>query len=336
MTFAELVSRAFQLWWRRKALWALGVLLALCGRGAYSFSVNFQQRLAPSDPDEIERFAERYGDSVPTWLIEQIVPVLLGLALLGLVIWLVGGLLGAWVSAAMVLLTDAADRGEPLSVGAAFGRGRPYALRLFGVELLVALPILLLSLAVLAVFVVAMGTIFAQIFTGVMDGESGAAVPAAALGIIGGVLCLIPLILLVGLLGALLGLLGKLAGRACVLEGRGLRDGFGRAWRLARRSFGYLLLLWVMLLAVGGAFSLVAGLPASGMLLLAGPALLADGFGAGAALALVALAGYVLLVGVLLGGALTALNEMLWTLAFRWFAARAEPAPAPVPAPAPW
>jgi hypothetical protein len=327
MTFAELISRAFQLWWRRKSLWVVGVILALCGRGAYSFSVNFQQRLTPGDPAEIER----YGDLVPAWLIEQIVPILLGLALLGLLLWLITGLLAAWAGAAMVQLSDAADRDEPLSVGAAFGRGRPYALRLFGLELLVTLPILVLSLALLAVFAGAIGAVLYQIFAGAMDGEGTGALPLTAFSIVGGVLCLIPLFLLVGLLGALLGLLAKLAGRACVLEGLGIRAGLARAWGLARRSFGYLLLLWIMLIALGGVFSLVAGLPALGLLLIAGPALLGGEFGAGAAVAIAALAGYVLLVGVLLGGALTALNEMLWTLAYRWFVARATPAQAPAP-----
>lgn len=331
MTFAELVSRAFQLWWRRKSLWAVGVLLALCGRGAYSFSVNVQQGVVPNDPAAIEGLAERLGGGGAERLIGGLVPILLGAAALGAVLWLVMGLLGAWAGAAMVQLSAAADRDEPLTLGGAFGRGRPYALRLFGIELLVALPVVVLTLALVLVVAVLFGSLIAQIVGGVFANEGRS---VAIFGLAGALLCLIPLFLLVALFGALLGLLGKLAGRACVLEGLGVRASLGRAWAVARRSFGYLLLLWVMLVALGGAFSVVAGLPAAGMLLVAGPALLAGDVGAGVALTAAALAGYVLLVGVLIGGALTALNETLWTLAYRWFVGRAAaPAAAPTLAP---
>lgn len=327
MTFTDMVGRAFRLWWRHKRTWVVGVALALCGRGAYSFSANFQQGGAPvGEPGEVERPEELLRQLFPGWLLDNLIPIVVGALLLGLLIWLIGGLLGAWASAAGIHLAAAADGGEPIGLREAFGRGAPYTLRLFGLELLVALPVVGLTLVLLAVGALTLGTAVAQIVTGALDG-GGDGAPLAAFGLLGGVLCLIPLFLLVALLGALLGLLAKLGARACVLEGRGALAGLGRAWQLARRSFGYLLLLWIMLIALGGTFSLVAGLPALALLLFAGPALFAAEFGAGAALAIAALAGYLLLVGVLLGGALTGLNEVLWTLSYRWFADRAAAPP---------
>lgn len=326
MTFTELITQAFRIWWRHKSLWVIGVVLALCGRGAYGFSVNYQQRFTERIPSgDIESPTDLFEQVFPAWLLQNLIPIIACVVVLSLLFWLIGGLLAAWAHAAITHMAAAADADEPIGLGAAFGRGRPLMLRLFGLELVLALPGFGLSLVVLGI-----GAFFAvQLFRNLTESND----PSAAFGFIGLMFCLVPLILLIGLLSGLLGLLGRVAMRACVLEDLGVFAGIGRAWRLARRNFGYLLLIWLMLIALATVFGLVAGLPALALLLITGPSFFDAEFSAATALGLAALAGYGLVVGVLMGGALTALNETIWTLAFRWFVARSDAAPNPAPAP---
>jgi hypothetical protein len=321
MSYPEIVRRAFQLWWRTRALWPLGVLAALFGAGDYrtgGFNFNYSvssDELPGGGPaaEQLERLAE---SEFVRALVANPLPFIIGAALIIIAWALISALVGQLAHGALIRMADVADQGYAASIGDALRVGAARLLPLFLIVLLASLPILLLVGVIAAVVAVILGQVLV----------TRAAEPETVLAAVGGaLLCALPLALLIFVLGVLLNLLVRLAQRVCVIEGRGPLHSLGRAWRLLWRNLGLTLLNWLALAILGALFGVVATLPAFAIAL---PAFFSF-FSTGAIpwFALIALVIYGLVVTVLLGGVLTSFNSTLWTLLYRSFLAR-EPAAA--------
>jgi hypothetical protein len=322
MSYPEIVRRAFNLWWRTRALWPLGILAALFGAGDYSTgSASFNYRVSADDLSDGGAAADLLERMQASELLRAVaanpIPFVIG-GVLMLIAWsLIAVLVGQLAHGAMIRMADVADRGYAASLGDALRVGAARLLPLFLIAILAALPILLLVGLIAA--------LIAVVALRVMDAAPGGAEPAlAALG--GVLLCVLPLGLLTVIAGAVLGLLARLAQRVCVIEGLGPLRSLGRAWRLLWRNLGLTLLNWLALAILGALFGVAATLPA---LAIALPAFFSF-FRSGAIpwAALIGLIVYGLVVTVLLGGVLTSFNSTLWTLLYRSFIAR-EAAPVP-------
>lgn len=320
MSYPDLFQRAALLWWRTRLLWPLGILAALMGAGDYQTgNFNVSSNIPAGDdgvaglpPELIEQWA---ASPLVRSLVENPLPILLGLGLIALLWLLISTLLGQLAHGAMIRVADVADQGYRASFGDGMRVAAARLLPLFLLSLLVALPILVLVVAISAVVFVFVTQLAVAGMAGSLDSPGGV---FAAIG--GLLLCLVPLILLMVLLGLVLGFFARIAQRACVIEGRGPLDSLRRAWALVRRNFGIALLNWVALLMLTSIFGLLATLPA---LALAIPAFFSFmRSGAIPWAALIGLLLYSFAVTVLIGGVLTSFNSALWTVLYRAFAAR--------------
>lgn len=325
MSYPEIVKRAFQLWWRTRALWLLGILAALFGAGDYATgNVNFNYTFSGDEfpgggraAEQLERLAD---SSLVRALIANPLPFIIG-AVLIIIAWaLIATLVGQLAHGALIRMADVVDQGYAASLGDALRVGAARALPLFLIAFLAALPILLL----VGVIIVVITLLFGRVLVA-RDVE-----PETMLAAIGGaLLCVLPLGMLIFVAGILLNLLVRLAQRVCVIEGLGPLRSLGRAWRLFWRNLGLTLLNWLALAILGGLFGVVASLPALAIALPAFFSFLNSG--AIPWLALIGLLVYGFFVTVLLGGVLTSFNSTLWTLLYRSFVAREAVMAAPAP-----
>jgi hypothetical protein len=330
MSYPDLFKRAFALWWRTRALWPLGVLAAFFGAGDYAVSgTNFSGNVsAPSDPEaspiDPALLEEWAASPAVQAVVANPLPFLLGLLAIVILWTLIAILVGQLAHGAMIRLGDLADQGVEARLGEALRVGAARLPQLFLLGVIVALPTLLAVVGAIGIIVV----VVVQLSTLTAGGEDVAGAIFASFGAL--LLCVFPLLLLVGLLNVALGLFARVAQRVCVIEGLGPVASLRRSWPLVTRNFGNTLLNWLATLMLGAIFGIVAGLP---LLVLLLPALFGFFQSGDVPWGLLILAVvYSFLITTLVGGWLTSFNSALWTVLYRSFVAR-ERAAAGYPAP---
>lgn len=290
MNYGEVLSRAWQIIWRHKALWLFGIL-AGCGQAANSGGGNTGVR--SSREAEIPLWLQRYFDQ--TFLTDDQIVLLVGLilllALMAVVLVLVLDTVGR---AGLIYGTESADREQPrLRVGDLFNASMAYFWRVLGVNL-VARILLYLVIGILAIPFVLV---------------------TCGIGFI-----LLPLVFL------FIELILEQANIAIVTENQGIMDGLRRAWDVVRQNLGPYILMALILFVIGFLGSILIGLPVA---IIATPliaALLAGtqaALRAGIAGTIIAFLVY-LPVMILLHGILRAYITSAWTLTFLRLTRRAE------------
>lgn len=297
MDYGGVLSRAWHIGWRNKALWILGILAGCSssGRGGggqstsgfrgYNFdSGSFSNGNFPG----IERFFENNAD--------VIVLIFLGLFCLAIVVGLFflalgvigqGGLIGGYIKA---------DDGAHVTLGEAFNLGLQYFWRLLGIRVVFWLAGLVVA------FLLLIGALGFGIIT---------------LGI--GLLCLIPLICLLIPLALALDAYVVLTMVAAVDEDLGVLDSFGRSWEVVKANLGPVVVMGLILIVGGGILSALVFLPFVGVVV---PAI--TGLVVGSETAVrsgVALSALCLVAGIplaiLLNGLITTYITGAWTLTYR-------------------
>jgi hypothetical protein len=318
MTYPEIIRRGFFIWWRTRALWLLGVLAALVGASDYStgnvnlnLPSNSVEESLPSDM--LERIEE--NPLLQAFLINPL-PFVVGAVAVALLLLLISLLLGQLFHGAMIRMVDVVDQGYAPALGDAFRVAAARLMPLFGLALLLALPVVLLVAVILAI---AVGIVFQ-----IQQIQANAGDDPAILGVVGGaLLCVVPLVLLMLVLGVVLNVFARVAQRVCVIEGRGPLQSLGRAWQLMRRNIGNTLLNWLALAILGGVVGVITAIPAVAISV---PIIFSLARGDSfpwAALGLLFVYGIV--VAVLLGGWLTSFNSAVWTVLYRSYLAREQP-----------
>ncbi len=312
MDIQNLLGRSFAIWRRVRSLWVVGVIAALFGYGEYGANVSYQWRnttsvpFAPGGSSPIDQL--RAADPQLDWLLGNLALVIAAVVVLGLLWALVAGVVGALTSGAMISLADSAERGLPTDLGGGMRAGAARTLPIFLINLILALP----GLLILAILFAAVGSFLWRAFSG------GVEDPETFLPAFFGIFCCTLLLMIPGfILAVFLSLIGRLAARACVIEGLGALDSLRRSWGLIRRSLGPTLLLWLLMGLAGLVLSALMGLPALAMIIPIGLSIAQEGFSGFPVLAAVGLAIYGLVVNVGVGGVLTSLNATIWTLFYR-------------------
>ncbi len=302
MDVGRTLSRAREITWRWKFLWILGFFAAL-GQGAswsnsgYSFSSqDFQNGNVPGF-----NLSPAAGG------------LIVGLACLAVIVAIALWVISVIARGGLIAGVAQIEEEGSTTLGRAWAVGQSRFWTLFGIGILVALPIL-------AVVVIMLLGIF--LFAG------GAALTAArnnqgGLGaLISGLLaCLCPSICLIVILSIVLAQIRIYAERAAILEGLGWTAAFGRGWQVLRDHLGPTVVLWIVFLVlglvIGGiafAIALPIVLPVAGMLSRTGVSsapnwlLLAPICGLG-------LIGIV--VAALISSVLNAFTSSTWTVAYR-------------------
>lgn len=281
MDYGRLVSRAVNVVWENKFLIVLGILVALGGGGgsgsglSYSFDggdFNFGQGAQPDFPAIPELPPEAgvaLGGAALLLVLLFCVALIVGLVLFVVSTVARGGLIAG--------VADV-EEGQPTSLSQAWSAGWQRLWTLLGVNILPAIPAVILALIGMAMGVGAAG--LSQILG-----------PRVAVG--GAVAAiLIPLACVLIPIALVLTLLRTFANRAVMLEGLGVFASYGRGWSVLWNNIGSAFVLFLIQILAGIVITLLL-LPATLLLCLFWPLIF------------------------VLQGALSAIFSALWTLAWR-------------------
>jgi hypothetical protein len=308
MDFGRVLGRAWEIVWRWKILWLLGFLGAL-GQGTSGANTSYQfggQDLQNGNLPDINWPV--LGGALAAL---ACLGLLVGIALLIVSIIARGGLIAG--------VAQVEDEGST-SFARAWAVGATRFWTLFGISVLVALPIILLVLVMLAgIFAFAGGT---AILTSQGDQSVGP--------IIGGLFaCLCPGFCLIFVLAIVLSQIQIYAERAAILEGLNWTAAFSRGWQVLKANLGPTVVLWLIFLVLGlviGAIILAITVP----ILLPLVALFGRDSNVSSAAVWIPVCGLGLLatiLGAIVNSVVTAFTSATWTLAYRQLTAPLLPPP---------
>lgn len=323
MDFGATISRAFNLTLKHRVLWVLGFLAALAGGSGGGTSFNLPVpggSFNPATPGgEIDPQTQRFFENLnPGALFAAFGGLLCVIVVISIALWVIGfiargGLIGG---------VQQIEAEGSTTFSSAWSAGARKFWPLFGLNLLIAIPIILLALIG---FVLVGGTFFA-LFAAAASGRTD---DAAATGAAGGAiaaLCIIFTLACVGVIYSIVAsALQTFGERAIVIDNLGVGDALRRAWDVFRNNLGNIILLALLMLVISIVIGFIVA-AISGVLFL--PTILGaaanaeQGIGTGT----IILAGITFLVvaiiGAIIGALYIAFNSATWTLAYRQFTDR--------------
>jgi hypothetical protein len=240
MDYGNVLARAWQISWRWKVLWILGLLAGL-GR-VMSGGSNSQYTTSSGD------WGGPKGFGIPP----EVAAALAGVACLGIIVaialWVVsviarGGLIAG--------VQQVEDEGET-SFGSAWRAGARKFWTLFGIGILAAIPMILALL--LGVFVLG------STFLAGMQASSD----ASFLGRLGGVLaplacCSVAFLCGLMIVALILAQIRIYAERAAIIEDLGWIDAFKRGWEVLKENLGPTIILWIIFFVIALGLALLIG-----------------------------------------------------------------------------
>ena len=205
--YVLVLQRAWQMVFRHRALWGLGLLAVIGGQDA-GFNLRGAWRWQPL-ADVLVNLPQPASKLLPDHT-----GGLAALATIGLGAILIA--LGAAATAALLVLTRAVERGDEVSLQSGWLAGLKYVRPLAGIRLILNVPAL--ALALIALWMA--------------GGQSAVTQTVQAAG-------LLSVLLIAGLIaGAFAGAIGVGADRACVFEAAGVLEALRRGWALLRNNIG--------------------------------------------------------------------------------------------------
>jgi hypothetical protein len=246
--FGSVLKRSWDITWKHKGLWVLGILAgcSASGRGSGGqMTSGFRGYQFEGRELQLEQFFGRMSDEVAV----VVVLALLGFFLILSLVFLVLGVIG---QGGLIAGFGRADDGDDVTLGEALRLGMQNFWRLLGIRITFWIAGLIVG-GVIVVGVILFGVV--------------------TLGI--GLICLLPLTCLLVPLAFALDAYITLAMVAAVEEKLGVFDSFGRAWQTLRDNLGPVIVMALILILGGGIVGAILALPffAIGLPSLAGMAL---------------------------------------------------------------
>lgn len=303
MDYGWVLKRAWEITWKFKGLWVLGILASCSsggggGGGGGGSSGSGYQFSGNADPRFLQ--FQRWFESIPseTWIIVAIIAGLI-ILVLGLV-FLVLGIIG---QGGLIAGFNRVEDSGSVTLAEAFRLGTTNFWRLVGVRIVFWLAGFLV--------VMALGVVVVMLVIG-------------TLGI--GLLCLLPLLCLLIPIGALVGVYVMLTQVALVTENLGVMDSFRRGWQVLKENLGPVIVIALIVLFGSAVIGLVLALPLIAAVL---PAVAGMAFGSdqstttGLWMAGLCLVVY-LPVMIVANGVLQAYVSGVWTLSYRQWTGRSK------------
>ncbi|MCK4741055.1 MAG: hypothetical protein KAS80_02100 [Anaerolineales bacterium] len=235
MDISGIFKRAWEITWKHKGLWVLGILANCSGGGGGGSSSNAsrtpQYSVGGGEFPQIERWFQSFPEE--TWIILGIA-VLCGFLLLALVFWV----LAAIGNGGLIAGFQMAETDETVTLGSAFQKGIHYFWKLLVIQLIPGLA----SLVVLV-----------PLFIG------GVLVSVLTLGI--ALLFLIPLLCLLVPLGFVIKIFTLLTQVALIVEDLDIVAAFQRAWEVFRANLGQIIVMGLILGIGGFVVGLILAIP---------------------------------------------------------------------------
>ena len=298
--FGYVLSRAWQIIWKHKILWVFGIL-AGCGQGNARFNSSsrggngtggFEQL-----PPQILSLLQTIEDNLTVFVIAGCILILL--------IWAITIFLSTIGRIGLIRGTYQADGGaEKLIFGQVFSESTPYFWRMFGLSLIVAIPVLI-------VFAVLVAGLVALIISAsnLGDGRNFGLIGAIPL-LIGCFCLLLPVMFVVGMII-------RQAENAIVLEDMRVMPALSRGWDVFRTNLGPIILMAIILFVIGLVIGFVIAIP---VFLIVFPSVIAYATGNPENWTPLILMGVGLCIYIpillVLNGIMTAYVESAWTLTY--------------------
>ena len=300
--FGEVLSRAWQIIWKHKVLWIFGIL-ASCSQGGrgYNSGGNGGGGTGGPGPGNLPPQLERFFEMIA----QNAVPIIITAVSLVCIFWLIAIFLGTIGRIGLIRGTWQAEGGaERLIFGQLFSESTPYFWRVFGLSLLVGLPIILLVGALVA----------ALVLFGVSMSQGNRASAVGFLGVLPiffACLCvLIPVAIVINMIV-------RQSERAIVLENLPVLPSLSRGWEIFRSHLGEIILMAIILGVLGVVTGFIIAIP---VFIVVVPAAIA--FAAGNAqnwTPLIVAGGLLCLyipISLLLNGVVISFTESAWTLTY--------------------
>lgn len=337
MDFGLLFSRAWKITWNHKALWIFGIL-ASCASGGTGGSPNTGFNFPGGGgsggggssggvPPGTMMDGANAGSIIAAGIAIGLLIVCLAL-IFSLIAWVIG----VFGRGALVAGVRQAEDVGGTSFSKAWSGASARIAPLLGMNVLLALPAILVGLVALAVLLVGVGVSIGDI---TRLSQRGSGPPMGMLAAIGVVIAvLLPLSCVGWVYSILAAILRLFAERAIVLESHGAVDGLKRGWAVFRANLGNALVLGVILVALTTVlgFALVLLFLPVLVPIIAGVATTAQreygplivSLGVAGCIAVLASA-----ASVVVSGVFNTFGSACWTLAYRDFAAKADQLPVP-------
>lgn len=244
MDYGRLLVRSWQLTWRHKLLWPLGLILAMGSVATAVLRFTYLPQLTQylGDPSRIALDSLIGSEPYWTWLLGG-TAVFLILSLVSWLVWAVAQ--GAVISAVLD-----AETGQPVSWRRALNGGTALLGRFIAIDAIVFFPLFLLLLLLM---LLATGLMLAFTWQMMQTGS----MESAAVWLAVGMACLLPLSCLLLPLGALTSIFRTLAFRETGVRPGKVRDAIRRTWQVLRRQWGAVLVVWALLWGIQAALNLL-------------------------------------------------------------------------------
>ena len=298
MDYGEVLRKTWDISWRNKGLWLLGILAGCnaSGRGNFGSSSSGARSYNFDSPDFRRYDGGPFSEDTFGIQEEILIPIILGLICLALLIALVVFVLGVIGQGGLIAGFKRADDGADVSFAEAFGDGMQNFWKLLGIRIAFFI----------AGFVLVITLILGTVIIGI-----------ATFGL--GLLCLIPLICLLIPLGLGVDSYIILTMVAAVEEELGVFESFGRSWTTLKENIGPVLVMILILIIGFGVLGFLLALPFIGIVV---PAMMGVIVGSDLAVASgVAITLFCLMAAIpvliVLYGLLTTYATGAWTLTYR-------------------
>lgn len=253
MRFGEIIRKAWHITWHYRWLWVLGVFAGITGGGGGGggggSSSNYRQSFGSGGGTGSSTPAMPDWNSIAP-VVQHWVPFILIVILLLFLIGLAFAVISIGARGGLVWAVNEIEEGRAPRLGEAWNAGFARFWSVFGLGLLLQLPIVLGALLLVAI-------IFVPILGPLMRGDTPN--PALVIAPVCGVLAIGAPVLLVA--GVVLGVMYITGLRFVILHGMGTTHAAGEAWRALRARFGDHALMYVISLGLSVGASLVLVVP---------------------------------------------------------------------------
>ncbi len=254
MDIGRILSRSLEIAWRYKFLWLLGFVMALTGGGGGGGSSNYNFNSRDfNTPPTLPRGLGIDPNTV-------IVFVLCALCVFFL-LWLFFLYLRFVARGAMVSAVRTVENNGSPTLGTSWREGQSLFGRLFGLGLLVNVPLVIFSLLVIAAaFLPFIGSLIAlanQAQNGVTPGRDVAPIVSSVFGFVALLCCAVICLVILSLI---IHPIYEFAVRAIVLENTGTIEGLSRGYNRLRANLGNSLILYIVLIGARIGWAIVTGI----------------------------------------------------------------------------
>jgi len=271
INYGEILSKSWQIVWKFKILWIFGILAGCAGGNGSRFNFNSgnfgnNQNFGSgsSGSGQFPAMPRLFQNMRPEAILQEVLAkygVWIGVGIVLLcVLWIVFYSIGIMGRTGLIHGASKADAGAAsLSFGELWSESTPYFWRMFGLNLLIALPVFLVIVIVLA------GLGFG-VYSMAVNGTQNSALPAL---IIGGLGIFVVLMCVISIVSVVLRFIAEQAQHAIVLEDLGIMPSLMRGWQVFKSAWISIILMTIILGVISGVTGFVAAIPLIGVIAVA-------------------------------------------------------------------